>query len=231
MTLRGEWVATGVVLALFLLPLTITGCTTEPMPTVVSRVEASVPDMAPPQARKYRAPIIREARLIWGLDAPVPALAAQLQQESDFRPEAQSRFAAGIAQFTSATAKDIAQRYPELQPVDVFNADWGIRAQNRYMRLLHDGLRDYPGGALTACHRYALTLSAYNGGPGWIQRDRDLAAKTGRDPNAWWGQTEMLSPRADWAFAENRGYVKRIVRVLQSAYRTWPGRYVCGELA
>lgn len=208
----------------------LTGCA-EPLPEVVSQVQAGALDLAPPQARKYRDPIIREARLVWGLDAPIPALAAQLQQESDFRPDAQSPYASGIAQFTPATAQDIARRYPDLLPVDVFSPDWGIRAQNRYLRLLHDGLRDYPGGTLTACHRYALALSAYNGGPKWVQRDRDWAAESGRDSNAWWGQTEVLSRRADWAFAENRGYVKRIVLVLQSAYRTWPGRYVCGELA
>lgn len=211
--------------------LIVAGCTDAGQTTLVRSAEAATLDQAPPQARQYQRAIMREARVIWGLDAPIPALAAQLQQESDFRPDAQSPYAGGIAQFTPSTAAEMARLYPELAPADVYNPDWGIRAQNRYMLRLHDGLRDYPGGThLDACHRYAMALAGYNGGPGGVRSDRDYAAATGRDPNQWWGQTEMLSRKNPSAFSENRGYVKRVLRVLQSSYRAWPGRYVCGEL-
>ena len=59
----------------------------------------------PAQAARYRAELVRAAHSQWGLDAPVAALAAQVHQESGWRPDAVSHVGArGMAQFMPATA-------------------------------------------------------------------------------------------------------------------------------
>ena len=45
----------------------------------------------PTQAERYRALLIREARVVWGMDAPVATFAAQIHQESMWRADAVSR--------------------------------------------------------------------------------------------------------------------------------------------
>ena len=50
-------------------------------------VQAQVPQAAQP----YRALLVRTAHAVWGLDAPVAVLAAQIHQESGWHPQAVSR--------------------------------------------------------------------------------------------------------------------------------------------
>ena len=73
----------------------------------------------PPQAAlQYRDDVIRNARLEWGLSAPVADFAAQLHQESGWRPDAVSPAGAqGLAQFMPATADWISQLMPDLTAV------------------------------------------------------------------------------------------------------------------
>jgi len=179
------------------------------------------PAAVPRAAEAYRRDLTREARAVWGLQAPVATFAAQVHQESAWRPEAQSRFASGLAQFTPATAAWISGAYrAELGTGDVFNPRWALRALVRYDKHLSDRI----AGAASACDHWAFVLSAYNGGPGWVERDRALAASRGADPSRWWGHVERHSARAAWAFAENRGYPRRILLVLQDEYAAWgPG--------
>ena len=59
----------------------------------------------PAQAERYRALLIREARVVWGMDAPVATFAAQIHQESMWRSDAVSRAGAqGLAQFMPKAA-------------------------------------------------------------------------------------------------------------------------------
>ena len=76
---------------------------------------------------------------------------------------------------------------------------------------------------------WAFTLSAYNGGLGWISRDKNRASASGADPARWFGHVEAHSARAGWAFRENRTYVQRILLRLEPAYIAagWPGEAVC----
>ena len=74
-----------------------------------------------------------------------------------------------------------------------------------------------------------MTLSAYNGGLGWLQRDQRLAAQRGADPLRWWGNVERHSRRAKWAHAENRGYPRAIIYQHQPLYRDWGGGMVCAR--
>src|SRR5688572_15590130 len=44
----------------------------------------------PPDAKRYKRDLIRNARAIWGLDAPTSTFAAQIHQESGWRVDAKS---------------------------------------------------------------------------------------------------------------------------------------------
>ncbi|EPE8237953.1 transglycosylase SLT domain-containing protein, partial [Escherichia coli] len=92
----------------------------------------------PPQAAlQYRDDVIRNARLEWGLSAPVADFAAQLHQESGWRPDAISPAGAqGLAQFMPATADWISQLMPGLNSREPFNPAWAIRALVSYDRWL-----------------------------------------------------------------------------------------------
>ena len=51
----------------------------------------------PQGALKHRADLTRNARAVWGLDAPVATFAGQVHQESRWRPEAVSPVAAATS--------------------------------------------------------------------------------------------------------------------------------------
>lgn len=179
----------------------------------------------PSQAGQYRAGLIRAAHAFGGLDAPVADFAAQIEQESRWRPNARSHVGAqGMAQFMPATARWICGVYAdELPGCDVTNPAWAMAALVRYDRVIWSGL-----SAATDCDRMAMALSGYNGGPGWVARDKRLAADHGADPDRWWGHVERFSRRSEAAFAENRGYPRRILLALAPRYVNagW-GRSMC----
>ncbi|TVR65441.1 MAG: lytic transglycosylase domain-containing protein [Candidatus Competibacteraceae bacterium] len=182
----------------------------------------------PERANQYRRLLIQAAHLQFGLDAPISLFAAQVHQESAWRPAARSPFAEGLTQFTPDTSKWIASVYPQsLGPAQPYSPKWALNAMARYNRHLYDRILR----AAADCDRWAMTLAAYNGGPGWITRDRRLAAQRGADPNRWWGHVEHHSPRARWAFKENRDYPQRIIHRHQPLYLRagWGGPAVCLE--
>ncbi len=138
-----------------------------------------------------------------------PQLAAQIQVESAWKPDARSKYAAGLAQFTPATWQDIAPRAdpscagkPETDPA------CSIRSQIVYMRRLLSRYRS----SLTAGDRWAFAWAAYNGGPGWITREKSRCKrKPNCNPSRWWRNVERHCIRAGWACRENRAYPKKIL--------------------
>ena len=179
----------------------------------------------PEACRAYERDITRQAHNTFGIaDPPISVLAAQMQQESSCNPRAQSPFASGLTQFTPGTVKDMAKRYPtELGAADPFNPRWAIAAQALYMR---DLTKATPGA--TWCDTWAFGLSGYNGGPGWLTRDRALCLlANGCDRNRWFGHVELTPDRkrAPHNIAENRGYPKRILLLLVPRYiaAAYPG--------
>lgn len=169
----------------------------------------------PLAAQRHRAELTRNARAVMGLDAPVPLFAAQIHQESAWRDQVRSLAGAeGLAQFMPATAAWIAQRYPALAANEPFNPSWALRALVTYDAWLFARLR-----AANACERWAFALSAYNGGLGWVNRDKALATRQGRDALVWFGSVEQVNAgrsAANWR--ENRGYPARILMVHQPRY-------------
>ena len=178
----------------------------------------------PRASLEYKRDVIREARAVWGLDAPVALFAGQIEQESAWRPKVCSPFACGLAQFTPATADWISGAYPEtLGERQPFNPQWAIRALVTYDRRIHDGSA-VPSAS--ECDRFGFLLSGYNGGPGWVGRDRRLCGSApGCESDRWFGHVEKHSGRAVWAMKENREYPRRILFQRQFNYEKW-GRTV-----
>lgn len=181
----------------------------------------------PAAAQQYRNDLIRNARLDWGLNAPVADFAAQLHQESGWNPRAVSPVGAqGLAQFMPATAKWISGIMPELKTNQPFNPAWSMRALTQYDRWIWQRVN-----ASDDCQRMAMTLSGYNGGLGWVQRDQNLAAQRGLDRQRWFGHVATVNAgRSSANWRENRHYPQRILLELAPRYLTWGGRS-CAESA
>ncbi len=175
------------------------------------------------RAAAYKPALIREARVQWGLNAPIPAFAGQIHQESLWKKNARSKYANGLTQFTPATERWIKNKYPRtLGWGGSSNPRWAMRALVTYDKWLYQRI-----DALTDCDRFAMTLSAYNGGLGNLMKDKRLTLRRGLSPYRWWGHVEKNSRRARWAFKENRGYPRKIIYTHQRKYISWGGRKVC----
>jgi soluble lytic murein transglycosylase-like protein len=170
----------------------------------------------PVRALQFKKLLISNARAVWGLDAPVATMAAQVHQESGWRPNAKSPYAGGLAQFTPGTAADISRKYPELAGNAPYEPAWALRALARYDKDIYNVQT-----ATTRCDQWAFTLSAYNGGPGWVIRDKRLAKANGADPEKWFGHVEYFTSRAAWAKKENRAYPLKILITHQPMYLLW----------
>jgi len=175
---------------------------------VVGVVPASALALEPPRAAlQYRAELTRAVHLVWGLHGPIATMAAQVHQESAWRPDARSPFAHGLTQFTPDTAQWIGGLDPALRPADTGNPVWALRAMARYNRWLYDRVPNRSN----ACARWIDILRAYNGGLGWVQRE----ARTGKPCAAF---------RSAANCAENLDYPVRILIRHQPRYLSWgPG--------
>lgn len=191
----------------------------------------SVPVQAqtiPRAALQYQRALIGNARFVWGLDAPIAMLAAQIHQESGWNKDAKSPYAGGLAQFTPDTSRWISEKYKdELGDNAPFEPSWALRAINRYDKFLYDR----QAGAASDCHRFGFTLSAYNGGEGWLIKQKALTQQRGYDPRKWFGSVENFRVRADWAHRENKQYPRRILMDRQPLYVVWGKGVDCRGIA
>ncbi|KFX21262.1 transglycosylase SLT domain-containing protein [Pectobacterium betavasculorum] len=182
-------------------------------------------DTIPRAAQTYRSDVIRSARLDWGMNAPIADFAAQLHQESGWNPGAVSPVGAlGLAQFMPTTADWFSGIVPELRTNQPLNPVWAIRALTGYDRWLWTRI-----SASNDCERMAMTLSSYNGGLGWLQRDKQRAKIAGKDILRWFDHVETVNAgrsAANWH--ENRHYPDRILHQLAPRYLSW-GRASCVE--
>ena len=168
----------------------------------------SIPD----EAHQYRRDIIRATHHVWGIQfAPSGTFAAQIHQESRYRPAAKSYVGAlGIAQFMPATARWIQGAYPKELSGDVMSPEWGILALVRYNRHIWERL-----SAADNCERMAFTLAGYNGGEGWVAKRKKLSDQ----PDVCLFATCEINPGIKPSNqAENAGYPKRILITLEPLY-------------
>ncbi|MFG4279189.1 transglycosylase SLT domain-containing protein, partial [Pseudomonas aeruginosa] len=176
-------------------------------------------DRIPTAAEQYRRTLVRSAHAEWGLSAPIATFAAQVHQESRWRADARSPVGAqGLAQFMPGTAEWIAGLYPAaLGTNQPFNPGWALRALVTYDRWLYDRNQ-----ASSECDRWAFVLSAYNGGQGWVNRDRRLASASGADQLAWFDSVERFNAgRSAANFRENRNYPRLILLRYERIYLQW----------
>lgn len=178
----------------------------------------------PRAALQYRNALIREARFEWGLIAPVATFAGQIEAESAWNPNACSAVACGLAQFTPATADDVAARVQPGMTANVFSPAWALRALVLYDHDLYKRI-----AADTECDHWGFTLSAYNGGLGNVRRDQVLCDAFGMDciRSRWRGHVALHSGRSASAFAENRRYASTILETRQHTYATWGAQIPC----
>ena len=169
----------------------------------------------PRAALQYRAQLTREARAVWGMDAPVALFAAQIHTESWWRNDTVSHVGAqGLAQVMPATARWLPSVAPETGKPAPFNPGWSLRALCVYDKWLWDRVAGH-----SDFERMAFTLSAYNGGLGWVNRDRKKARVLGVDDQRWFGAVENVNAgRSKAAFRENRNYPRLILEERQYAY-------------
>lgn len=181
---------------------------------------APKPVKIPEACRQFQRQLTIEARNLFGLDAPIAVLAAQMHQESGCNPAARSRVGAGgLTQFMPATAQDLAKRYPnELGPADPFSPRWAIGAQVRYMRDLIRARDKRQAKPLTECARWWFGLRDYNGGSGWTERERRKAQAAGADPDNPLAVEPFNAGRAPANHHENTDYPRRILLRIAPAY-------------
>ena len=189
----------------------------------------SLAQTVPPAAYGYQHLHRQQVQAVWGLDAPVASLAAQVHQESGWNCAARSWVGAqGCAQFMPATAADLGKRYQAaLYPPNPHNPRWAFRAQAQYMRDLYVGRG--ASGAANDCERFAFALAGYNGGEGWVIRDRKKAELTGKRSGLYFGSAELANAgRREDMKRENADYPRRILLKLEPVYeRAGFGKGVC----
>ena len=198
------------------------------LPVIASSATIAEADRYIPRAAySYNSYLIREARFQMGMEAPIAVFAAQIHQESAWNPRAKSPYAAGLTQFTPDTEKWIIQLIPSLGTQGVWDPHWAIRALIAYdKRLLGQITAD------TTCDDWAMVLSAYNGGLGWLLRDKTYAQQKGKSRNLWWGHVETHPDprRASQFIHENRDYPLKILKRHQQYYLVtgrWGTTKVC----
>jgi membrane-bound lytic murein transglycosylase MltF len=197
--------------------------------TLACQVQANVVSL-PKNSYQYKALIIKEGRAVWGQEANIALFAGQFHQESMWNNNAKSYVGAkGLGQFMPGTAKDMNARYDDLKNMPIYSSLWSIRALYIYDRDLYAAIKPLRKASVHSCSRYAMMLSSYNGGLGWLNRDRKLTIAKGKNPDIWWDNVELYSGRASWAIKENRDYPIKIMFKHAPLYLAhgYPGVPVC----
>ena len=231
------------VLFALLLCILLSGCPKSPIPTnaeieaeietetnaIVDSNENLIPflpapapttnKIIPSNAVLLHSDMTKSAWRVFGPSAPLPFLAAQIHQESSWRTDAISRAnAKGLAQFTPGTAEDMARLHPEeCAPANPFSPKWAFTCRDRYMYKLK-GL--VSNEHTNNCTDWALAARSYNGGYGWIKKDRAMAKANSQDPDNWQVLEFYNAGRSTANFHENIEYPVRIYK-LQDRYSDW----------
>jgi hypothetical protein len=189
----------------------------------------------PGEATRLLPVLQAEQRTHWrDMHAP-HVLAAQVEQESRWRPDARLHTARedgyGLAQFTVTPRFNVVLETIAAHPREL--AGWGMSNvmdpvfQLRAMVLKDRSLWRSITGMATDDDRAAAMLAAYNGGAGSVAKRRATCrGATGCNANRWWGHAEMHPPQARVAvhgygksFADiNTEYPRLIMRVRAAKY-------------
>jgi len=213
-------------LAFVLWTMALGGCAAQPA-SAQGAPKGMPPAGVPREALLYRSDVIRAWHFYFGLGESFSTAFAQIHQESAFKATARSSAGAlGLGQFTPPTAAWIAS----LLPADVratcgqaggcpLDPKWAIQAMCQYDKRLWGNA----SWAATPDDRWAVALAGYNGGEGWIPKERRAAIQMGLEDNRWWDNIERACVRRADACRENRDYPKVILRRWAPLYRGWLG--------
>jgi len=182
--------------------------------------EVKSEEYIPFNAYQYKSKLMRYSQYTFGINAPTSLFAAQIHKESTWNPRARSPYADGLTQFTPQTVEFVSKKFPALIKAEPFNPVWAIQAMLLYDNWLKNRITYWPSGpeTLVECDDWAFALSAYNGGYGWVIRDRKLTRTNDYDHNVWIDNVEKFSNRSKRAITENRGYPKKILGELYTLY-------------
>lgn len=189
----------------------VTGLLLSALSACAPAFSATIPD----SAYQYQRDLTRAAHYSYGVAAPTATLAGLIHQESRWNPNAKSPVGAqGIAQFMPATANWMPEIYPVLGEAAPYDPRWSIRASVLYTHWLNQRVN-----AANSCERWAMVLSAYNGGLGWVNRDKKLALASGANPLVWFNSVEQYNAgRSAANYRENRHYPRIILNRWSSLY-------------
>ena len=129
-------------------------------------------------------------------------LAAVAYTESRFDPVAKSRFGArGLMQLLPTTAARVGA-------TRLFDPAENVEAGGKYLRRL---MKVFAGDGVDREEQIRFAVAAYNCGLGHVMDARNLAKRTGRDPNRWFGQVEAamkLKEQPEWHRTTRYGYAR-----------------------
>lgn len=129
---------------------------------------------------------------------------AQAFQESKLDQSKRSRAGAiGVMQVLPSTAAD-----PNVAVSDIEELENNVHAGVRYLRFIKD--RYFSGPELTPTDQVLFSFAAYNAGPRRIENARARAQELGFDPNAWFGNVEVVAAQS--ISREPVIYVRNILR-------------------
>lgn len=194
------------------------------------------------RANQY-IPILKDVQADLWPSHPYPIyLPAQVEQETCpslkhskcWNPRAELKtsreYGFGLAQITVTEkfnnfleAKKWDKSLRDWQWEDRYNPEYQLKALVAYMRNINRSIN----GAANTYEKYAMTLSAYNGGQGGLNKDRIMCKSTrGCDNSKWFGHTELYSFRSKTAvkgygqsfFHINREYVTNVMFVRTKNY-------------
>jgi soluble lytic murein transglycosylase-like protein len=173
----------------------------------------------PREALAYRGDLTREAQFVFGINAYVPALAAQIEQESGWRANVTAfDNGRGLGQLMDGTSKWLVTEYPELGAPEPYDPIWSIRALlrlNAHNLALVRGAND--------CEKWGATLKSYNSGVGYVLRAQGKSAH----PETWFGYSEYINAgQSEANFEASRMYPRLILYTRQPKYLTW-GKSIC----
>ena len=200
-----------------------------PLPSPPPVIQIELPKGIPLEAVKYRGIIVREVTFFWGERGTPQLFMAQIHQESMWKPDARSSHASGLAQFTPPTAEWIQSLYAAdlkaLCPQNIgcpLDARWAIRSGVLYDRKLYDDATYAQGW-----DRWAFALAGYNGGAGWIARERiKCGERVGCSPSRYFGHVQRMCgqttpARSPMSCLENNRYPEIILRKHLPLYDSW----------
>ena len=143
-------------------------------------------------------------------------IAAQMYQESHFKPDAVSWAGAqGLMQLMPATAASLGVKNPN-------DPETAIHAGVRYL----DHLRTRFDRRIPMIERTWMALAAYNIGFDRVRRARERASAMGLDPNRWFDNVEVAMREMTRSFQATRsgcrcGQAIIYVRAIRSLYYTY----------